>query len=250
VALETLIPAKASPHDYPLKVSDHLRLHKAALVLWVGPELESFLAKPLANLAPAQVLAAADIEGMEWPDVVQEEAHGSAHHHAHAHDPHLWLNPVNASRIAQIVAQRLGVLIPESAALFMQNAANFSQANEALDASLMRQLSGVKHQGFVVAHEGYSHFVRRYGLHQLAYVALTPERRPGARHLAAMHQSLAQEGKCVFVEVFSPSQSPLQKLAAQLQLPVQVLDPMGLDATSYTALLQTMGDSFLRCLTQ
>ena len=43
VSVENLLPVKASPHDYPLRVSDIRRLQDADLVLWVGPSLETFL---------------------------------------------------------------------------------------------------------------------------------------------------------------------------------------------------------------
>src|SRR5690606_13314775 len=48
--VDTLLPIQASPHDYALRASDMQRLHHADLVLWIGPELESFLQRPLDNI--------------------------------------------------------------------------------------------------------------------------------------------------------------------------------------------------------
>lgn len=44
-----LLPAGASPHDYALKPSDVKKIHDADLVIWVGPELETFMARMLSN---------------------------------------------------------------------------------------------------------------------------------------------------------------------------------------------------------
>ena len=46
-----LILGGASPHTYSLKPSDAALLERAALVVWVGANLETFLARPIATLA-------------------------------------------------------------------------------------------------------------------------------------------------------------------------------------------------------
>src|SRR5688572_6550393 len=56
--VDTLLPATASHHDYPLKTSDYARLKAADVVIWVGPELESFLQKPLGNVTAGKVITA------------------------------------------------------------------------------------------------------------------------------------------------------------------------------------------------
>lgn len=46
---EVLLPDGASEHDYSLRPSDVKRLQNADLVVWVGPEMEAFMQKPVAN---------------------------------------------------------------------------------------------------------------------------------------------------------------------------------------------------------
>ena len=46
-----LIHGGASPHTYSLKPSDAAMLERADLVVWVGANLETFLARPIATLA-------------------------------------------------------------------------------------------------------------------------------------------------------------------------------------------------------
>jgi len=46
---EVLIPPGASPHAYSLRPSDTRKIHDADLVVWVGPELEQFLTKPISQ---------------------------------------------------------------------------------------------------------------------------------------------------------------------------------------------------------
>lgn len=247
--VDTLLPITASPHDYPLKMSDHLRLQQAAVVLWVGPELESFLAKPLAKLPAQTLIASYDLPGIHWPQLAEGHHQEDGHHHG-GNDPHLWLDPRNAVLIAQALSARLAQLYPEFTPEFAANTAAFAQAAKALDQELLIRLKPVSTKGFVVSHEGYAHFVGRYNLHQLAYVALTPERRPGARHLQKIRALLENEGSCLFVEPFSKSGSVLA-MATELNLRVSMLDPIGnAQVSSYSQLLNNLGEAFLTCLAQ
>jgi zinc transport system substrate-binding protein len=101
----------------------------------------------------------------------------------------------------------------------------------------------------VVYHEGYSHFVSRYDLHQVGYVTYTPERRPGAKHLKELQNVLEQEGKCLFVEPYYQVES-IENMARSLGLHIGVLDPIGdQQISSYQSLLEKLAGSFLACLT-
>ena len=107
---EYVIPSGASPHDYALRPSDVKKLKQADLVVWVGPELESFLVKTMAskpeNIALSQqhdisfrYYAEKDQEHAEHEnetDHDHESEHEGHHHNHHGIDPHLWLGPDQA----------------------------------------------------------------------------------------------------------------------------------------------------------
>lgn len=244
--VETLLPIAASPHDYPLKVSDHRRLRAADLVLWVGPELESFLQRSLANLPAHKIMAAYSLSGLNWPEAADHPA--EAEHQHSGGDPHLWLDPRNAAVIALAVAAKLAELDPAAAEDYRANAQRFSASLEQLDRDLMQQMHPLKHQGFAVYHEGYGHFVHRYSLRQLGYVTYSPERRPGARHLKELQTILEAEGKCMFVEPYYKVEAA-ESMAKSLGLRIGTLDPIGnQQVSSYTELLKNMGKSFSTCL--
>ncbi len=244
----TLLPITASPHDYPLKMSDHKRLRSADLVLWVGPELESFLARPLGNLAEDKLVTSYQLTDLHWPEVAKNDDHQHSNHGHVDKDPHLWLDPRNAVLISQVLAARLAQLQPESAEVFRGNAQRFAVSVQLLDQQLAQQLAPVKAVGFAVYHEGYGHFVGRYGLHQVAYVTYTPERRPGAKHLQELREVLAAEGECLFMEPYYRAQG-MDEMAKTLNLRIGLLDPIGeQQVSSYQQLLQQLGQSFLTCL--
>lgn len=249
--VEVLLPVSASPHDYPLNVSDHKRLRSAALVLWVGPALESFLARPLRNLPAERQLSAYTLAALIWPALEDDHGHSEAQDHSHEHDadPHLWLNPRNAAAIATALAEQLARQQPALAQVYRTRAAAFAEAMTALDAELAAAMAPLKNVGFAVYHEGYSHFVQHYGLRQLAYVTYVPELRPGARHMAQLRKVLAAGGECIFSEPYQKTDQ-VDALAQQLGLRQGQLDAIGELSTSYAQLLRQMAQVFTECLGQ
>jgi len=147
-----------------------------------------------------------------------------------------------------VLAARLAQLQPESAAVFNTNAQRFAASVQQLDHQLVQQLESVREVGFAVYHEGYGHFVGRYGLHQVAYVTYSPERRPGAKHLQELREVLAKEGQCLFMEPYYKAQG-MEEMAKKLNLRIGLLDPIGeQQVSSYQQLLQQLSQSFLTCL--
>jgi zinc transport system substrate-binding protein len=240
--VQTLIPVTASHHDHPLKVSDHNLLRAADLVIWVGPEMESFLEKPLANLPPEKLLGAYRLAGLFWP-----EEHPGEGGHQHERDPHLWLDPRNGMQLAKAITEKLRKVDAGNAGLYDANLQAFLTKTTKLDERLAQTLQPVVGRGFAVYHEGYNHFVGRYGLRQLDYVTYIPEQKPGAKHLAQLRKELAQ-GRCLFLEPYNDMTSA-RDLARELNLKLGTLDPLGsASATSYSLLLEQMASAFVACL--
>ncbi|MAY62044.1 MAG: zinc ABC transporter substrate-binding protein [Rhizobiales bacterium] len=88
---ELLVDGASSPHGYQLKPSQAGELQKADLVFWVGPELESFLVKPVETIASSAqsvpLIDAAGVTKLE-PREGGTFEHHDHHHEGEAHDAH------------------------------------------------------------------------------------------------------------------------------------------------------------------
>ena len=261
--LEVIVNGHTSPHDYALKISDMKKLEKADLVLWVGPELERFLIKPVAGLVATRVMSIAQMPEIIWPaehgGVHNESAEGglgvfenaSVHRHA-GRDPHFWLNPANARILANKVSERLIQLRPQQAQAYRDLLNLFQQRLTDLHRQLELQFEPIKHRGFVVYHRAYDHIVSAYHLRQLAYITVTPERKPGARHLYRLRQDLKGQGLneqavCVFMDAGSES-AAAKSLAKDLGLPIARLDPLALYSERYSEFMRKMAASLVQCV--
>jgi zinc transport system substrate-binding protein len=234
-----LLPTGASPHDFSLRPSDIRLLNEADLVMWVGPELEGFMAKPLA--AHPHVLTLTQVEGMALFDYGAVSAHhhqpdhdhGHSHHdHGHDHqhtgiDPHIWLGPVQAGVIAKALTEALSGQDPAHAERYQANLAIFNAKVAMKDAQIAEQMKQVNQQGYFVFHEAYGYWERHYGMSSKGHFTVNPDRRPGAKTLVTIRQALlAEQAHCIYAEPqFSPA--VIEAVARNTGAKVLLLDEVG-----------------------
>lgn len=257
-----LVRGGASPHSYTMKPSDAKALSAADLVVWVGPELEGFLEKPLqANAPKATRLTLMDLksltllqarEGGAW------EAHDHGHEqHGHADEheelnSHIWLDPANARAIVTATADALTAKDPADAEAYRTNADRTLQALDALDAELKATLTPLKDKPFVVFHDAYQYFEARYDLSAVGSITVSPDRRPSAKRLSAIRAKIAGlNAACVFSEPqFEPTL--VRTVVEGTKAKTGVLDPEGADLPEgealYPTLMRNLAASLRGCL--
>lgn len=253
-----LLPPGASPHAYALRPSDARRLGKAELIVWVGEELETFLRKPLSLRASkariVTLIEDADLELLTGGDDGHKhhEDHDD-HGHAGSVDAHVWLDSRNARRIVDRVAAVLGELDPPNASHYEANARRAGQRLMELDAEIHRILAPVRAVPYVVFHDAYRYFERRYGTNPIGAITLNPERQPGAGSLARIQRKIAETGaRCVFSEPqFQPAL--VRTVIRGTNARSGVLDPLGSATTpdgieGYLMLMRQLAQSLRRCL--
>ncbi|GAB4180693.1 MAG: zinc ABC transporter substrate-binding protein ZnuA [Geothermobacteraceae bacterium] len=252
-----LLPGGASPHHTQLRPSQVRALHAADLVVRVGPELELFLDRVLADLPGSRVLNWTGLEGVRllparegghW----QEDDHEGHGHQHEGIDPHLWLDPDNARVLIRALADRFARLDPDHAADYFRRTDRMERELTRVAADIERVLAPVRGRPYLVFHDGYQYFERRFGLNPAGAVAVDPGRAPGARRLNELRGLLERrEAVCLFTEPqFAPGW--LHVLTAETGARVGRLDPLGLDlpvaGSSYLTLLERMAGELTDCL--
>lgn len=197
------------PHHYAPSVSDRAALDRAALVVWLGPGMETVLARQLSRVPPERQLALLQQGAFEMT--------GAA-----ADDPHLWLRPRNAAIIGAQIAERLAELRPQEAGNYRQRARDFSREMANLQKVLDRALWAYRDVPIVVTHDAYGHFFGSAGVVTRPLGGTGGENRHGARTLLELGDV---EDGCLFGEM--PSNSRDRQLAENLGLRYVALDPLG-----------------------
>lgn len=263
--VDVLLPDGASEHDYSLRPSDAKRLKNADLVVWVGPEMEAFMAKSAAELPAQKNLPMVNIDGVkpllisggededEHTAEKSEEQDADAHHHHHGEfNMHLWLSPEIARKTAVAIHGKLLELMPQDKAKLDANLQQFEVALADTDKRVSAQLAPVRNKGYFVFHDAYTYFEKQYGLSPTGHFTVNPEIQPGAQRLHQIRTQLVeQKAVCVFAEPqFRPA--VIDAVARGTQVRKGTLDPLGTDISlakdSYVKFLSQLSSQYESCL--
>jgi len=181
----------------------------------------------------------------------KEDKHDDGHEgHAHGeHDPHIWLDPMNAKVIIKEITNQLVKLDSANSAKYKANSREAISDIDALTNSIKKDLN--KNSRVVVFHDAYQYFENRFGIKVLGALTVNTDVLPGAEQLAEIREVIEHEKvNCIFSEPqFNPS--IIKTIAKDTNIKTGVLDPLGatLDKGKgmYSKLLKNMSSSFKGC---
>ncbi|EPB0878032.1 zinc ABC transporter substrate-binding protein ZnuA [Yersinia enterocolitica] len=268
---EVLLPDGASPHDYALRPSDVQRLRSADLVIWVGPEMEAFLSKPLTQVADNKQIALAQLPSvmpllMKGSEDDEHEGEGDGHDHDHAKDNHhdehhhgeynmhIWLSPTIAKQSAIAIHDRLLELMPQNKDKLDANLLRFEDQLAQNEKNIATMLKPAQGKGYFVFHDAYGYFEKHFGLSPLGHFTVNPEIQPGAQRLHQIRTQLVEhKAVCVFAEPqFRPA--VINAVAKGTDVRSGTLDPLGsgivLGKDSYVNFMSQLSNQYVSCLKQ
>jgi len=250
--LRLLVEASVSPHHYALRPSDARALSGAGLVIWTGPELESFLVKPITALVKGRSLALLRQPGIT---VYARRSHQNGHSHDPGpRDPHIWLDPLNVIAMAHVIADALIELDPKQKQIYATNLAQVEQRLNAVHQMILRKTGPVKDRPFAVTHDAFQYFEKRYELKRAIYLSFVPAVLPSAKRLSEVRAQIAQHDvRCVFSEP-QLSVTWLPVLSEGRAVRTGALDPLGLnlhaERNGIDSLLLNVTNTIVGCLSQ
>ncbi|MBU9820534.1 zinc ABC transporter substrate-binding protein ZnuA [Rahnella sp. Lac-M11] len=255
---DVLLPDGASPHDFALRPSDIQRMRTADLVVWVGPEMEAFMTKSVAQLPPNRQVEIAALPAVKpmlikgSDDDEHDHDHDDGDHHHGEYNMHVWLSPEIARETAIVIHNKLVQLVPQKKQQLDANLSHFEEGLTKADKNLGSILQPVQGKGYFVFHDAYGYFEKHFGLSPLGHFTINPEIQPGAQRLHLIRTQLVeQKATCVFAEPqFRPA--VITAVAQGTKVRMGTLDPLGsgivLGADSYVNFLSQLTNQYLSCL--
>ncbi|MGJ8571708.1 MAG: zinc ABC transporter substrate-binding protein [Hoeflea sp.] len=279
---DLIVSGAASPHAFALKPSQALALEKADLIFWIGHELESFLEKPIETIgANARAVELIDSVGLtqlpfreggpfearkhedhvDGDDHQEGEKHAEAEpadetndedHHIDGFDAHLWLDPLNAKVFVGAIGEALSVTDPANASAYAANVARTNEKLDALVSEINTILAPVLGKQFIVFHDAYQYFEKRFDMEAAGSITVNPEVRPSAERVAAIRDKMRQLGAAC---AFSEPQFDGQLIDVAIEgtsARTAVLDPLGATLDDgpelYFDLIRNLATSMHDCL--
>ncbi|WP_028304813.1 zinc ABC transporter substrate-binding protein [Oceanospirillum maris] len=184
----------------------------------------------------------------------RDEAHHDEHHHGQ-YDPHAWLDPLNAKAWANIIAGELAKTDPEHAGIYQANARKLNSSLDQLMDELNARAEKLEGIHFIVFHDAYQYFERRFGLMAAGAISLSDASDPSPARIREIQKRVADwQVQCAFTE---PQYNPRMLntvFEGSVVKTTGVMDPLGVDindpAEHYIKLLTRLMASLEQCQSQ
>ncbi|HUP63621.1 MAG TPA: metal ABC transporter substrate-binding protein [Thermoanaerobaculia bacterium] len=214
------------PHFVEPKPSFLLLLRSADLLEVVGLDLEIGWLPPLIDQsrnakirpgAPGYLDLSRGVEILDRPAGAVNRSMGDVHPLG---NPHYWLDPANAVRIAIQIQRKLAELRPSDAAFFATRLNDFKSRMNAADKRWRAALAPFRGAKIVTYHNSWPNFMRRYGLNVIGFVEPKPGVPPSPSHLFDLINKMKREKvKVIVMEPYFDHKTPrsvAQRTGAQL----------------------------------
>ena len=177
------------------------------------------------------------------------DEHGHEGHHHGEFDAHIWLDPANAKEMLHEIAHELSDLDPDNASKYNKNADDAILAIDKMINVINASIN--KEAKFIVFHDAYQYFEKRFGISTAGALTLNTDVLPGAKQISEIQEVIEEKNiKCIFSE---PQFNPkiIETIAKDTGIKTGVLDPLGstYDANKeqYFKLIKDLGNKLQNC---
>jgi ABC-type Zn uptake system ZnuABC Zn-binding protein ZnuA len=207
INLTGLVPEGVNSHTFEPVPSDIIKLSNADLViingLFLEDNMEKVVNESLKNKPDIQLLKLADntIDSTGWIfdfSFPKEQGHPN---------PHLWLNPINAMKFANLIKDKLIEMDPNNTVYYTENAKKYVALLKQLDKGIIAAVKTVppENRKLITYHDSWAYFAPRYNMTVIGAVQPSDFSEPSPLDIAKLiDQIKAEKVPAIFAsEVFS-----------------------------------------------
>jgi zinc transport system substrate-binding protein len=176
-----LLPPGAEVHTWQPRVSDMEKFAASDLLVFIGADLEPWLADILRSVSRPGLRTLEVTRGLA---LLSENDKNLPRPETHEMDPHIWLDFGLDQVIVDRIQKLLSEIEPENTAYFERGAASYKEKLQRLDAKYRDHLSRCRQKTFIFGgHSAFAYLARRYHLEQIPVYGLSPDAAPTPRQL-------------------------------------------------------------------
>lgn len=149
-------------HDYSLNVRQVKAAEAAEILVISGAGLEDFMEDLLTG--KPRIDASQGIDLLCGEEHEAEHEHEHDHGHSHESDPHIWLSPILAERMARNICAGLAARYPDYSPIFEENLTALCSRLEELQEYGEEALGSLSCRELITFHDGFSYFADAFGL--------------------------------------------------------------------------------------
>jgi len=206
-----ITPVGSEPHDYSPTTREVIGMSESDLVLVNGLGLENWTESLPENVSSKVKTVTEGIEASKIDGIV---------------DPHVWLNPLNAVREMNNIADLLISIDNVNADYYRNNLKNATYLFNSLDKTFLETANSFTNKRIVVSHAAFGYLCDRYGLEQIFVDGISPDDEPTAKALEEVIANVKTYGiTTVFAEELV-STSIAEKIARETGCKMEFLNPL------------------------
>ena len=228
-----IVDGSNSPHNFSLKPSHAKMIEDAEIIFWAGEDLETFMIKPLESIANnATKVSFMDLDNItklkfKEENILEVEGYDDDHdkHADGEFDAHIWLDPKNAIEIVNEIAKTLSLKDPNNKNVYYSNAEKLNHSLNELIEKI--NLSINKDARFIVFHDAYQYFEKRFDVSSAGALILNEEALPSAKKVSEIHKIIKKQNiNCIISEPqFNPN--IIKSIAQDSSILTGSFDPLG-----------------------
>lgn len=229
-------------HSYSIKFSQLQALQSARLLIWLGPEFEHYLDKPLAAMSPA----VRDFSLLQRGEQLHRQS-------TSGDQTHVWLDPLYIRSLIPVLTETLANEFPEHRAAFTEAGDAFVESLHDLHQRTAEQLKPYRGMGVISDHGGLEVFLHRYGLRHTGSLQAANHGSLSLQRARKLREEI-RLGNAACIAVSQQREHESHSGLASLRLfdgqEIQVaeLDWFGDTAPSYQGLISALANALAACL--
>ena len=253
-----LMKQKQSPHHYNMRPSERRLLANAKMIIWTGPQMETYLNKIIEQQANSTtIVSAMQAKNLKLLNKRNLHSHDRDEHlwavdkeKQNMIDPHIWLSTHNAIAISKHICALLIRYDPE----------NTGQYNKNLDTLLnkIKQLkdfikTNLKRHNvpFIAYHDAFQYFEDENALNYIDSINFSDETGTSLKHMRQIKKHINKHNiQCLVYQ--APKPAIIDTLIAQSSVKAVALDPLGMNVhdnkNAWFELMQQLTLNFNYCL--
>ncbi len=263
-----LMKQSQSAHHYSIRPSERRLLANAKMIVWLGPQMESMLAKIIAQSSSVVVSA---IQADHLALLKNRTKHSSHNNHAsetsesaphtiESHDtaslqtdPHIWLSTHNAAAISEHISKQLIAHDASNTAKYQANLQQLLAKIKQTEAFIKATLSDAR-QPFIAYHDAFQYFENENALNYVAAINSHDDTSISLKHMREIKTRIENE-KITCLVYQPPKPAIIDALAQQHRtMNVAMLDVLGITVdnseTAWFELMHRLAENFKQCLTK
>lgn len=241
VRVSTVIPNGIEPHDFEPTPQDVITLRSAKVFIYNGNGLETWaenLQSELQNAGVSVVVASQAVTTL--PPLEEAIAISSESEKEHSEqgnfDPHIWLDPIRARQIAELIRDTYISVDAANAEYYRAKTLELTNRLNGLHTEYQTTLANCTTRDLVVSHDAFNYLATRYNLTMYAIAGLSPDAEPSVQKLTALTRLIKEKNiSTIFFETMA-SKRLSETLAKETGVRTDSLNPLeGLTADDLAA---------------